>query len=152
MGDKGLDRIFSRVADASRSFKARWTFAALRRVDEELFLKLEEQSSLYNQALVTGDEDDIEIQTGGMCRGWAAATARMEAAGADHDAYLEGFDGRTGTRVKISDQMEVRDLCEEDGSLFVSPDEVAIMIGSLDALKEIKLAFPGATLEEARNP
>lgn len=148
MNSTELDRIFTRVADASRGFKRRWTLAALRRVDEDLFLRFEEQLQLYDKAVFLGDAEEIETQVGGMCRGWAAITARMEAAGAEPDAYLEGFDGRTGTRVRISDQREVCD--NEDGVIWVTPDEVAVMMGSLDALRQLKALYPGATVEEVR--
>ena len=148
MTSTDFDAVFDRIDAASHSFKRRWTLASLRRVDEGLLRKFEEQLRLYDAAMLLHDRAEIEEQASAMCRGWAAITSRMESSGAAEDAYLEGFDGRTGTRVRISSQ---RETCDEE-AIWITPDEVAVLLGSMNELKQLKQIFPGATVEEAGQP
>ena len=138
-----------RVSQAARPYESRWTLRALLAADPELYSKFREQQALWNAALITGDEGDIAEQTGAMCRGWAAITLRMEESGAPDDAYLIGVCPRTGTRVAIGDQIAARDRVRElegERTIWLTPHEVATLMGSAQTLASLKGLFPGAEL------
>ena len=82
-----------------------------------------------------------------MCRGWAAVARAMEAAEAEDDAYLLGLHGPTGTKVAIGEQRHaiarVREL-HGDKVIWITPDEVAALVGGMEMLKAAKGVFPDA--------
>ena len=84
-----------------------------------------------------------------MCRGWAAIARAMETAGAEDDAYLLGFHGATGTKVAIGEQKHaiarVREL-HGDKVIWITPDEVAALVGGMELLKAAKGVFPNAEI------
>ena len=135
------------VAAAAEAFESRWTLSALKRVNSDLHRIFDEQQDLYHQALITGSDHEVEEQTGAMCRGWAAIARAMEAAEAEDDAYLLGFHGTTGTRVAIGEQKHaiarVREL-HGDKVIWITPDEVAALVGGMELLKAAKDVFPDA--------
>jgi hypothetical protein len=154
---------YSRVSDAAKAFESRWTLRALKRIDPGLYDLLAEQRSLWEAALIKGEETDVEAQTEAMCRGWRAVARRMEEAGAEDDAYLLGRDERTGLRVAIGDQLAAMDrvrevevpgpLDENDQPVmervpvtWVTPDEVATLLAAQQELLRIKGAFVGAEI------
>ena len=49
------------VAEAALPFEARWTLAALKRVDRDIHRRLVDQRDLFDQALVAGTAQDIEV-------------------------------------------------------------------------------------------
>jgi hypothetical protein len=145
------------VSDAATTFHRRWTDLALRRVDGALARLLHEQIGLFDQACVTGSADEIGVQGAATCRGYAAAVRAMEAAGPNggpypDDAYQLGHDPQTGTRVAIGNHKGVTDRVQElhQGDVIcITPDEVAVMIASLESMKgiaEVKRFFPGAEI------
>lgn len=134
------------VAEAARSYESRWTLAALKLLDADLYTRFRQQQDEWGQALVTGSAHDIREQTGGMVRGWIAVTRRMEEAGADPDAWVDGVDARTGLRVRISRSRAALD----DGSVVtVTPDEVAALLAAHRAVLEVKQLYPGAEMIDA---
>jgi hypothetical protein len=139
---------YRQVADAASAFESRWTLNALRRVDPELHARFLEQEHLWDAALVTGTDAEIEEQTAAMCRGWAKVTARMQAE--PDDAYLLGM-ASNGLKVAISNQRaamaRVRELHGEH-VCFLTPDECATMLAAQQELARIKGAFPGAEVIE----
>lgn len=146
-----VSRVMAMVGEAAAPFESRWTLNALRRVDADLHRLLDEQQDLYHQALVTGEDREVEEQAAAMCRGWAAVTRAMEAASAEDDAYLLGFHGATGTRVAVGEQKHaiarVRDL-HGDKVVWITPDEVAALIGGMEMLKAVKGVFPDSEIIE----
>ena len=152
-----LARWSSVVADAALTFERRWTDLALRRVDGALARLLHEQLGMFHQACITGEADEIGIHGSAMCRGYAAAVRAMEAAGPNggpypDDAYMLGADPVTGTKVVVGQHQgilgRVQELHGQD-VICITPDEVAVMVGTLGALQGIgavKRLFPGAEI------
>jgi hypothetical protein len=139
-----------KVTVASSAFEARWTMLALKRVDTELYDALQEQQNLYYEATVQGNEDDIKTHAEALVRGYAAAVVTMEQARQPDDAYLIGR--HNGMVVVISGQKAVQTKLVEltttgERAVLMSPDEVALLLGSmrgLTAIAAIKQLFPGA--------
>jgi hypothetical protein len=135
------------ITDAASAFEARWTMLALRRVDHELHEALREQQGLYYEATMHGAPGDVATQGRALVRGYAAAVNAMEQAGHHNDAYLVGR--HNGVVVVISDQKAVQSRLVDIASngeraILMSPDEVALLMGSLEGLSMIKQLFPGA--------
>jgi hypothetical protein len=149
VGEPLIPRVMGQVAKAAEAFESRWTLAALKRVDPDLHRIFNEQQGLYHQALITGSDQEVEEQAAAMCRGWAAVARAMEAASADDDAYLLGFHSGTGTRVAIGEQKHaiarVREL-HGDKVIWITPDEVAALVGGMELLKAAKGVFPDAEI------
>ena len=149
VGEPSIPRVMGQVGEAARSFESRWTLAALKRVDAGLHRRFTEQQDLYHQAQITGSDHEVEEQAAAMCRGWAAVTRAMAAAGAEDDAYLLGFHGATGTRIAIGEQKHaiarVREL-HGDKVIWITPDEVAALVGGMELLKAAKGVFPDAEI------
>ena len=147
VGEPSIPHVMGQVGEAAKSFESRWTLAALKRVDADLHRRFDEQQGLYHQALITGSDHEVEEQAAAMCRGWAAVTRAMEAAGAEDDAYLLGFHGATRTRIAIGEQKHaiarVREL-HGDMVIWITPDEAAALVGGMELLKAAKGVFPDA--------
>jgi hypothetical protein len=92
------------VAEAALPFEARWTLVALRRVDRDLHRRLLDQRNLFDQALIIGTAQHIEVYGAALCRGYAIAIQALERAAEPDDAYRLGQDTRTGFRVAIGQQ------------------------------------------------
>jgi hypothetical protein len=141
-----------RVAEAATAFERRWTGRSLRRVDADLARRLDEQRSLFDKATIIGTEDEVETQGAAMCRGYAAAVRAMEASGAADDAYMLGWDAKTGFRIAIGEQRAAAErVAEVHGQqvVWVTPDELAAILAGLEsfkALASIKRMFPGAEI------
>ena len=146
-GEPLIPRVMEQVGQAAETFENRWTLNALRRVNPDLHRLFNEQQDLYHEALITREDREVEEQAAAMCRGWAAVTKAMEAAAAEDDAYLLGFHDATGTRIAIGEQKHaiarVRDI-HGDKVVWITPDEVAALIGGMEMLKAVKGVFPGA--------
>lgn len=148
--DQTVRHWLGEVSAAAAPFESRWTWLALRRVDDGLGRRLHEQRGLFDQACITGSGDEVETHGGAMCRGYAAAVRALEAAGAEDDAYMLGSDPETGCRVAVGIQRaaieRVRELHGQD-VIWVTPDEVACLMASVEKFKfvgAVKQLFPGA--------
>jgi hypothetical protein len=140
------------VAEAALPFEARWTLAALRRVDHDLHRRLLDQRDFFDQALVISTAQDIEVHGAALCRGYAIAIQALERAAEPDNAYMLGQDVRSGFRVAIGQQkaaaQRVRDV-HGDKVVWVTPDEVATIVANLEGFKSIALIkrlFPGAEI------
>lgn len=133
------------VTNAAAGFEARWTMLALKRVDPQLYEALNEQRELYYQATVHGDEADIARHGIGLTRGYMTAVRVMEDRRVPDDAYMVGR--YNGLVVLISDQKAVQartmDFAGEK-AIVISPDEVALLVSSVNGLAALKQLFPGA--------
>ncbi len=140
------------VAEAAIRFESRWTFLALRRVDADVHRRLLDQRALFDAALLTGTPDEIELHGAATCRGYAVAAQVLERAGEADDAYLLGYDARTGVRVAIGQQKAAAQRVRElygDKVVWMTPDEVAAVLANIEAFKPIaaiKRLFPGAEI------
>lgn len=140
------------VSDAAVALECRWTMNALRRVDAELARRLHEQIGLFDQACVTGSEDEVALHGAATCRGYSAAVAALGQAGEPDDAYLIGFDSASGLRIAIGDQKAAVDRVREihgDRVIWVTPDECARLLAGVEAFKfvgAVKQFFPGAEI------
>ena len=147
VGEPLIPRVMGQVGGAAEAFESRWTLAALKRIDADLHRLFTEQQGLYHEALITGSDHEVEEQAAAMCRGWAAIARAMEAAAVEDDAYLLGFHGGTGTKVAIGEQKHaiarVREL-HGDKVVWITPDEVAALVGGMELLKAAKGVFPDA--------
>lgn len=140
----------AQIAEVAYAFERRWTRLTLKRVAPELAVKLVRQQDLFVEACVTGTVAEIRDHGAAMLRGYAVVTQALERAGVGDDAYLIGRCPRTGTVVAIGDQKAAGDRVREihgEQVVLLSPDEVATLFGSVEALKTIaaiKRRFPGA--------
>jgi hypothetical protein len=142
----------TKVAEAAVPFEARWTEAALRRTDPELYARFRRQRELFNTAVQGGSRDEVIAHSGGMVRAYVAVSARMEASGAVDDAYQIGR-GRSGMTIAIGP----RPCCDRvkelygDAVQWFTPDEIAAIIemdARFKALAEVKRVFPGAEINQ----
>lgn len=137
------------VQPAESAFRSRWRLSTLQRVDADLHQALVEQISLYDNALVTGTDQECRIQSEAMVRGWRAACAALESPMLPDDAYQVGFDYNTGTRVVIAEQKaSIARVQRVDGErvVMVTPDEVARMVAGMGIFAEVKNLFPDTEL------
>lgn len=146
-----VEEMLRRVSAAAAVFESRWTLRALRRVDGELCAAVEDQLSLFHEALVCGDEAAVSEHGSAMCRGWAAAVRACEGAPGGpepDDAYMLGQSG--GCIVAVGAQRaaeaRVREL-HGDRVIWLCPDEVAALVAGLQcvgAVARVKALWPGA--------
>jgi hypothetical protein len=127
--------------------------AGRKRVDRDLHRRLVDQRDLFDQALVTGTAEEIEVHGAALCRGYAIAIQALERAAEPDQAYMLGQDVRSGFRVAIGQQkaaaQRVRELHGASKVVWVTPDEVAAIVANLEAFKPIaaiKRLFPGAEI------
>lgn len=138
------------VSAAALPFESRWTWLALRRVDDDLGRRLFEQRALFDQACITGTAAEVETHGAAMCRGYAAAVRRLEQSGAEDDAYQMGQCPRTGFRIAVGQQKAAVDRVMEihgNSVCWISTDEVASLLSGLESFKfvaAVKKHFPGA--------
>lgn len=141
-----------RVSEAAQSLEERWTYAALRRVDQDIAQRLHEQRNLFAAACVTGGAREIVAHGEALCRGYAAAVRALETSGEADDAYVIGVDLVTGLKVAIGQQRAALNRIRQvhgDKVIWVTPDEVARMLAGMESFKVIgavKKLFPGAEL------
>lgn len=137
------------VADAAIAFEGRWTFRALNRVNPGLHQLMTEQLDLFHAAQVTGTAAEVETQGAATVRGYQAIAKAMATAGESDDAYVIGQDLRTGLVIAIGDRRaataRVRDV-HGNKAIFVTPDEVAGLLASIEGLARLKQIFPGAEI------
>lgn len=140
-----------KVSGVAQLFERRWTLSALRRTDEDLARRLHIQQEQFNRACLQGTVGDIVLQGAAMVRGWSAAIAAMEEAGADDDAYMLGADPVTGFKIAIGHQKAAAGrIVELYGSecVHITPDEIAtLLVGNFSPVSCVKLIWPGAEVE-----
>jgi hypothetical protein len=138
--------LLRQVSEAAQGYESRWTLRALKRVDQALYQRFEEQRADFDRAVITGSRADAEEHGGGMIRGWQAITRSMEASGEADDAYLLGM-APNGLKVAIGDQKaataRVRSL-HGDKVVWMTPDEVAAIIAGQQLLASVKQVWPDA--------
>jgi len=139
-----------KVSDAAVPFEARWTEAALRRIDPELHARFQRQRALFNAALERGTLNEVAGHGAAMVRGYLAVFTAMQAACATDDAYQLGR-GPKGLTIAIGPKpccARVQELYG-DAVQWFSPDELATIIeldARLKALADVKRVFPGAEI------
>lgn len=143
----------SRVSVAALDFESRWTMLALKRTDPDLAERLHEQRSRFVEACVTGTDREVAREGAALCRGYLIVTATLEATVPD-DAYQLGQDPKTGLMVAIGEQKAAQKRVRElygDTVILISPDEIATLFASIEALKtisDVKRRFPGAEITQ----
>lgn len=147
-----IANLTKRVTEAALYLEARWTYAALKRVDPDVWLRLHEQRNLFTEACITGRPRDIVDQGEALVRGYQVAVQVLEKAEAPDDAYMLGHDLVTGLTVAIGQQKAaVQRVREIHGNkvVWLTPDEVARMLAGVESFKTIgavKRLFPGAEI------
>jgi hypothetical protein len=161
--DRELERLWfwhGEISKAAAAFEQRWSMRALQRVDGQLYVKLMAQKQDTDQAfIVSGGADgisEVERHAPVMCRGWAAAIKAMEESGEEDDAYMIGWDARTGARVAIGPRVCADRVVEAQGKrcTLLTPDEIATMYVGLEGFKTIdaiKQKFPGAEVVDVHH-
>lgn len=149
-GGSVVEQMIAQQSAAAAVFESRWTMRALRRVDAELCQAVDEQRSLFHEAILTGEDDQIREHGEAMCRGWQVAAVRMEQAGEPDDAYLLGQHGGVMVAIAVqrSASARVRDLHGER-VVFITPDEVAAMFAGMQSVAKVKALWPGAEIVSA---
>lgn len=127
----------------------------MKRVDAGIYRRLFDQRGLFDQVLITGTPQEIELHGAALCRGYAIAIQTLERAAEPDDAYMLGQDIRTGFRIAIGQQKAAKRVCELHGNtvIWLTPDEVATTIANIEAFKPIatiKRLFPGAEVLDVR--
>jgi len=149
------ERMRLKIGEHAELYESRWTLNALRRVDPDLYEAFDDQRTMFHQAVLTGEDDNIVREHGeAMCRGWDAALARMEQSGAVEDVVMLGQDFNTGTVVAIGNQKAAMSrVIELHGSnaVFLTPDEVAAMFAGLQGVAQVKALWPGAEITRVIN-
>jgi hypothetical protein len=149
-GKTGAPVLPGAVAAAAVAYEARWSYAALRRVDAELLSRFDEQKALYWDAVASGDEAAVAEQSGGMVRAYQAITRAMEAQ--PDDAYVVGQDPRTGLKIAIGSRVAPATRLP-DGVVYLTADEVAMLLAEqagFTSIAKIKMLFPGSSIEACR--
>ena len=147
---------FGETSAAAAAFERRWTLLALRRVNRELAARLQQQRELFDKMCSAGTAYQIEVQGAALCRGYLVSTKAVEAAAEPDDAYMLGLDPTSGLKVAIGHQRAaVERIVEVHGqrTCWVSPDEIAVMMASVEQFKkiaEVKQSFPGAEIMDLR--
>jgi len=141
----------TKVSDAAVPFEARWTEAALRRIDPGLHARFQKQRELFHAALKNGTIDEVVEHGAAMVRAYVAVVAAMEAAGAADDAYQIGR-GPGGLTIAIGPKPCRARLQELYGDTvqWFSPDEIAAIVemdARFKAIVDVKRAFPGAEMK-----
>jgi hypothetical protein len=152
--DRTIQHWHAEVQRAALTFESRWTILALKRHDPELAEKVHDQRNLFTEACIRGAPEDIEMHGESMLKGYLIASKALEAAQVHDDAYQIGECPNTGTRVVIGpckgSLTRVRELHDSNDALekaiHLTPDEVATLFGSIEALKrlaQVKRQWPG---------
>jgi hypothetical protein len=141
----------AKVSAAALPFEARWTEAALRRIDPGLHDRFRKQRELFTAALEDGTIDEVVENGSAMVRGFVAVVAAMQAASARDDAYQIGR-GPGGLTIAIGPKPCCARLQELYGNAvqWFSPDEIAAIIemdARFKAMVDVKRAFPGAEVK-----
>ena len=149
-----LARIRHGVTAAATAFEARWTLAALARVDSELHAKLTRQIGLWHAAMRGDSAHDLERQGQGLVRGYQRAAEAMALSGEADDAFYVGHDAASGLCIAIGHQMASAAHAQEafPGAIFLTPDELAALVGramsvrDIEGIVAVKRAWPGAVV------
>ena len=138
-------RLVAQERAAAASFEWRWLMSSLARIDPELHGNLLEQRSFWQQALVTGDDQEALEQGEAMIRGWQAAVARMLQAEAPDDAYVLGQCGGTIVAIGLGEcgYSRVRELGGQR-VVWLTPDEVAQLYAGLQMIGKVQELWPDA--------
>lgn len=153
-----ISRSMRLVGQAAQAFEGRWTMRALKRIDADLYTAFTDQQDRWADARFLGTPEQVEMQAGGMIRGYAAITKAMVESGEADDAYMLGQSGDVmvaiGTRQASA--FRVLELQHEDRPVrvvWLTPDECATLFASTEGFKAIaaiKQAFPGAEIVNCR--
>lgn len=146
-----LAKVRHGVTAAATAFEARWTLAALSRVDAELHAKLSRQIGLWHAAMRGDSAHDLERQGQGLVRGYQRAAEAMALSGEADDAFYVGHDAASGLCIAIGHQMASAAHAQEafPGAVFLTPDEIAALLGrimGIDQVVAVKRAWPGAVV------
>jgi hypothetical protein len=142
----------SSISMAAQAFEQRWTMLALQNADADLAERLREQRDLFVEAYVTGELEDVETQGAATVRGYAAAIAALESQDIPDDSYQVGRDPYTGTVVAIGAQKAAMIRAREihgDKIIHITPDEIAVLFGKIEALRtigQVRQRFPGTEI------
>ena len=141
----------AKVSEAALPFEARWTEAALRRIDPALHARFRKQRELFSAALESGTINEVVEHGAAMVRAYVAVFTAMEAAGAPDDAYQIGR-GPGGLTIAIGPKPCCARVQELYGNAvqWFTPDEIAAIIemdARFKAVAEVKRVFPGAEMK-----
>lgn len=155
--DHMVQKWWTAVSEAARTFEARWSMLSLQRINPDLASALQAERDAFDQATLVGSSEDIESLGASVCRGFATALHAMELAGAADTAYLLGADPVTGFRLAIGmskgSALRVLERCGPEYR-FYTPDELAAIPGArivggdrqVDFITSVKKLFPAAEL------
>ena len=137
------------VAEAEDSVRARWSLAALRRVQPDYADQMGRQSERWATACVTGADRDVLAEGRSMIKGWQAIELAFQGHSTDHDAYLVGQDASTGLTVVVGDRKGSEAAFKAtDGAdprvIHLTPDEVATLAAAAGMVVAVKQEFDGA--------
>ena len=143
---------------AAREVERRWGAGRVRLlVDVELREKFDRQRYLLNRAVWHGDLEDIKLQSRRMVAAWRAVDRAALASGADlasPDVWeVPMGDGRVLALARSVDDMHAWAASDRPGGRAVvlwSLEEVARLIEAEAFVTNMKVLFPGATVEVVR--
>jgi len=147
--ERRMTALATQITAAATAYEARWTLAALARVEPDIHSRMQRQIALWATACRGDDDDEIVTQGEALVRGYRRAIEVMTTAGAEDDAYMLGSDEASGLRIAIGHQVAAADRVAAlyPDAVWLSPDEVAGILHSLDGFRfilEAKRHFPAA--------
>lgn len=153
--ERKLVELTRAITDAAVAYEARWTLAALHRVDADIHARLRRQIDLWREASCRGSEYEIVAQGEALVRGYRRAVEVMTENGESDGAYLIGRDAGSGLTVAIghSTASAGRVAALYPDAVFWTVDEVTAVLSESEAFQRvsaIKRAFPGAVATEFR--
>lgn len=145
----GLDKL---AAD----MEAKWGVGRLRLlVPQELREKFDRQRLKLNMAIRQGSLDDVAREAPRMAAGWQRLDAEAQGSGArpiDPDVLEIALPGGMVAAIvrDIADARKVQANVEGRRVAVYSHDEIAMILERFRDLHEVKVTFPGATVEAVR--
>lgn len=146
--ERKLATLTGDITAVASAFEARWTMAALNRVNPEIGRRLTAQIGLWHAAASSGTAEAVEAQGNALVRGYRKAIEIMSTV--EPDAYVVGKCQETGFTVVIGHcPATAKEAAHAEGpdACWLTPDEVANLLPKLsgfNTIAAIKRAFPGA--------
>jgi hypothetical protein len=121
-------------------------------VDDELRARFRLQQQMFNDAICSGDEEQVALHGNAMRRGWDALDAAATAAGAEplRPEVWETTLPDSGEVVAIvRTDAEAYHVCRDCEVYTLT--EIGQLIEKLGSIRKIKTSYPGATVAEVRD-
>lgn len=147
-----ITAILEQVGKAREDYQARYTMGQLKALDPDLYQALRDQDDEFTVLVVAHDSEAEIVDFGkSTIRGWHLALDRMTAAAEPEGVFSVGICGKTNTAVVISENKRTLDRMRDQypHAVHMTPDEVAVLVGGLGAVADVKRKFNGSEITRA---